>query len=180
MGKKQKHYPFLLVKIFSGLRGRSLASEAQETWKNSISFFFLVLMIMSLSQVFSANSHFFYMKTIYFETSQSEGKGMRGQRLQLCLSWALCWVWQLAGQYRFPVYYCFSPLTKHLVPGSCSRMQVPVDLLDVHLLLTLLAYDHNTGSCPVCSVSHPGRNVGNHFCTHTFPCTLVFLSTQGR
>lgn len=39
--------------------------------------FFLFWCSCSLSQVFSANSHFFYMKTIYFETSKFEGKGMR-------------------------------------------------------------------------------------------------------
>lgn len=79
-----------------------------------------------------------------------------------------------------PPPFTSEPSTKHLVPGSCSRMQVPVDLLDVHLWLTLLTYDHNTGLCPVRSISQPGRNVGGHFYTYTFPCTLVFLSTQGR
>lgn len=101
------------------------------------------------------------MKIVYFETSKSEGKGMREGPKAAALfelssvpGLAAGWAVQVSCLSLLqPLPFTAEPNSKPLVPSSCSRMQIPTDPLGVHLLLILLPYDHNTGLYPVHSMS---------------------------
>lgn len=80
--------------------------------RNDISFFgfFFVLMFVSLKSLQCKFSFFMGISFTLRHVNLREKEWEMGQKLQYCLSWALCQVWQLAGQCRFPVCHCFSLL----------------------------------------------------------------------
>lgn len=161
--------------------GKSLPREAEETSKKLHLVFFFLFWYSSLTNlqckfplVLHVN-HLLWDVWIWGKGNERVAEGCSSVWAELCAR---------SGSWLGSAGFCLSllqpppftsePSTKLLVPSSRSRVQLPIHLLGVHLLLTLLPYDHNTGSCPVHSIILTCWKCLRSFLHRNFPVVQYF------